>query len=95
MDLPTIALLTLALALILAVLVIAGLTLGARAFTQLLELTHFIGSLAAAYLQGSRPVPTISSEGTESDSSSPDPSGTPITPASVDSSSTDSTPTMK
>lgn len=44
MDYPTIVTLTLALILILALLIIGGLVLSARAFTQLVELTRFIGS---------------------------------------------------
>ena len=61
-------------------LVLAGITLSARSFTQLLALIRYLGSLVEVQLKANLPVQTSSSQETESDTPSSLPEDTPITP---------------
>lgn len=70
MDTQTIALLIMGTGMILVILVLAGLVLSARSFTQLAELIRFLGSLVVRHEREAQRRATTLSQETESDTRS-------------------------
>jgi hypothetical protein len=82
MDFQTIVFLTTAGTLILVIMVLAGLVLSARSFTQLAELIRYIGSLVAQQHQETRQAVTTLLHEVENGTSSGDQAATRTTPES-------------
>lgn len=80
MDYPTTVLLTLAALLTLSLLIIAGLVVSARAFTQLVELTRSIGSQVVALKQETQQALITSLGESGKDTKSAQRDDTPTTP---------------